>query len=260
MITIRIFFSALAALVIAGCATTSGKRPYVAPTDQTVTGILEQGHGTSPLHVIYVENLSTVPITVTSVTLRVCENIKQPCNAPFRKNVRVLPSHRSVVQRVEPRNPNQSFGFGYSFAWRPEPGTVASLEGGEGSLEISDVTDDPGPAAVAGDAFLEAADIEALRDRVAGIRVEPDSLVMSMGETLSLDRVHVILVDTAGQRLGRVRQVRWQFVSGAFSFTPPDTLRATVPGRTEIHATLPETALRDRADPLGPAMFVVIVR
>lgn len=268
MITFRPLFSALAALAIAGCAT-SGKRAYIAATSQTVIPVVEEAQGPVTAHVIYIQNLSTVPVTVYSVTLRSCENVKQQCDAPAKRDVRVRPGGRSQIQRVEPRNPNQSFGFRYTYGWRADSGAIALLSAlaEHGSVEASEDL-----AAIeradsirrtevgAFDDYLELSDINALGAKVAAIRVEPDSLIMSVGETITLDRVRVMLVDEWGERLGRVRQVRWQYIPGALAFTRPDTLRAVKPGRSGIEFTLPVEALGDRAVPLAPGKFAIIVR
>ena len=100
-----------------GCAPAS-QRIYVAPTVETVVASLEEARGDLPAHLVWVENRSTVPVKVYSVTLRSCENVRQPCE-PRPVDISLAAGQRRMVMRVEPRSPNQGFSFRYSFAWRP---------------------------------------------------------------------------------------------------------------------------------------------
>jgi len=112
---------ALAATGALGCAS-AAQRVYIAPSTDTVLTTLEEGRGDMPAHLIWVENRSSVLITVYSVALRNCENIRQACE-PRPVNVTVQPGQRRMVLRVDPRSPNLGSTFGYSFAWRPAAGT-----------------------------------------------------------------------------------------------------------------------------------------
>ena len=108
---------ALAAVALLGCAPTR-QRVYVAPSLDNIIASLEQGRGETPSHLVWVENRSTVPVTVYSVSLRDCENVKQVCE-PRPVDVTIAGGQRRVVMRVEARSPNQGFTFRYGFAWRP---------------------------------------------------------------------------------------------------------------------------------------------
>jgi hypothetical protein len=57
-------------------------------------------------------------VVVFSVSLRDCENVRQRCE-PHPMNVTVGPNRSQIVYRIEARDPNRSFGFRYSFSWRP---------------------------------------------------------------------------------------------------------------------------------------------
>jgi hypothetical protein len=110
-----------------GACASAGQRErvYVAPSNDTVVSTLEQsGTSEQPVHVVYVTNNSTVPITVFAVALSECENVRQRCE-PHRLNVLVGPGRRQSVFRVEPRQTNRSFGFRYGFSWRVAEQTVA---------------------------------------------------------------------------------------------------------------------------------------
>ncbi len=101
-----------------GCAAKVTERVYVAPTDQTVTARLEaamDGKG----QYVYVENRSTVPVTVTSLHLRDCENIKTRCEVT-RMRVKLPPGQRQQIGAVRAANPDAGHNFRYSFTWEAE--------------------------------------------------------------------------------------------------------------------------------------------
>lgn len=62
-----VFASALA-LALAGCAP-AAQRAYVAPTRETIISTTEEHQANPPSHLIYIENHSTVPVTVFSLNL-----------------------------------------------------------------------------------------------------------------------------------------------------------------------------------------------
>lgn len=107
-------FGALSAL---GCAS-AAQRVYVAPSTETIVTGMEEGRGPTPSQSIWVENRSTEPVTVYSVTLRACENVRQPCE-PRPMDVRLAAGERRTVLRVQPRLETRGFSFAYTFAWRP---------------------------------------------------------------------------------------------------------------------------------------------
>ena len=109
--------SALCALGALGCAS-AAQRIYVAPSAENVVAGVEEGRGPNPSQSIWVENRSTEPVTVYSVTLRSCENVRQPCE-PRPMDLRLAAGQRRTVLRVQPRLENRGFSFGFSFAWRP---------------------------------------------------------------------------------------------------------------------------------------------
>lgn len=108
---------ALGAVAALGCAPAK-QRVYVAPSLDTVITSLEQGRSDPPSQIIWVENRSTVPVTVYSVALRDCQNVRQVCE-PRPVDVTLAGGQKRVVMRIEPRSANQGFSFRYSFAWRP---------------------------------------------------------------------------------------------------------------------------------------------
>ena len=55
------------------------------------------------------------------------------------------------------------------------------------------------------DLDLTAAEVAGMGDRAQGLRVLPDSLVIPVGQRLSLETVRVLLIGTQGETLGRIR-------------------------------------------------------
>lgn len=118
------WFAALAMLLVAGSA--AAQRRYVAPSRETVFSTTEERAGDAPVHVIFVENRSTVPITVFSVSLTRCENVKERC-APRATKLRIRPGQRSPAARVEPANPQLGFMYSFGFGWHADSAGNAAL-------------------------------------------------------------------------------------------------------------------------------------
>lgn len=237
---------------------------YVAPTDETVTTTLEEGYGSSPSQVIWIRNASTVAIEVYSVTLRECENVKQDC-APRRLHLTVRPGRREVLQRVEPKNRDQGFGFRYSFGWRADSSAAAALrtlaENGSATarqqLAAHDAAEAERRATVGShDQLLGQEEVAALGPRIAALRVEPDSVVVRVGQLFLVHQVHVLAVDSAGAVLGRVRAYNWRVRTGAGGIvsTVADTVVAQHAGRTAA-----DFRLAPPAAPLATQLPIVVV-
>lgn len=258
----------VAAIVLAACASSS-KPAFVAANNQTVFASTEQGHGPNPVHVIYVENRSTIPILVYGATLRRCENVKQRCDSPQKLNVRIAGGRRAPILRVEPRAENLGFTYSSSFSWQADSsGQVAALSvlADEGVQEARENiaaierADAARRAEVGGhDDWLSTSSLGALGARAAAIRAEPDSIVMRVGEVVTLDRIRLIALDSAGARLGRVRY-SFGFQPGVVAFTRPDTLRAVAAGRVALELRAPIEAQVGRTAPLAPVLVSIIVR
>lgn len=103
----------LAGVVALGGCASAAQRVYVAPSDQTVTTGMEAAWDGRGQH-IYVENHSTVEITVTSLHPRECENIKNRCEVD-RLRVQVAPGQRRRLATVQPENSNRAYNFRYSW-------------------------------------------------------------------------------------------------------------------------------------------------
>jgi hypothetical protein len=106
------FFAAL--IVIHGCAARQEPR-YVAPSDLTVTARTEASYNGRDQYII-VHNGSSVEITITSLHLRECENIKNSCDVQ-RMRVKVRPGEEIRLATIQPRNAERAHGFRYGWTW-----------------------------------------------------------------------------------------------------------------------------------------------
>jgi hypothetical protein len=126
------FIASLALVVtpcLAACAPHTAPSSTDAPLASASTTIVDPTPATIVLSVVtsydppsqtlYIENHSTSPITVYSVTLRECQNLGDQCTARDIE-IRVEPGKRGAVARVTPYNPDHSFQFKYDFRWRPD--------------------------------------------------------------------------------------------------------------------------------------------
>lgn len=225
---------------------------FVAPTNATVTTRIDEGYGSTPSQAIWIDNSSTVPIHVYSVTLRNCENIREACS-PFPLNLRVRPGGREILRRVNPRDPNASFSFRYSYGWQADSSAMEALhllaDNGVAQAKKLIAAQDAASAernAAVGvhDADLGSADIIGLGARIASLRVDPDSVVLHPGQALLLNNVRVLAIDGQGATLGRVRAFQFRVPGGAVIMRA-DTVVAQRAGRTaaEFRLTLPAAPL-----------------
>lgn len=80
----------------------------------------------SPGQLLYIVNDSSVPITVTSIRLTSCENIKNRCEM-HKLAVRIEPQSKRQVMKVEPSNPERGFAYRSHFGWQAE-GTPITIQ------------------------------------------------------------------------------------------------------------------------------------
>jgi hypothetical protein len=257
-----------ASALATACASAPTQRAYVAPTSQTVVTVMEEMAPT-PGHIIYVENHSSVPVTVYSVTLRDCENIKANCNSPRSINLRLRPNSRTVLARVEPADSRKASHFGYSFGWQADSSAKAALgalaAGGDSNAEqqldaIARAEAQRRNAVGGFDPILKPSDIAALGDRAQSLRASPDSLVLPVGRRLTLDTIHVLLIGAEGETLGRVGALQWRVGGPSVSVVRPDTIVALAPGRSSLRIMLPADVLPDRPALHAPLDVPIVVR
>jgi hypothetical protein len=254
------------ASVLAGCA--AAQRAYTAPTFETVVSSTEERTGDPPSHLMYVENRSTVPVVVFSVSLTSCENVRDSCT-PHPMNQRVGPGQKQLVLRVVPASTERGFSYRFAFSWRADSSDVravsalASSGNAAAQQRLSDQQRGDSvrrAAAAAGYNELSRDDFAALRGRVAALRAVGDSLVLAPGQTAGVDDIRLVLVDSAGKVLGSTHWVRWRVPSTeAVQFLPPRQLIAREPGRIELTFALPDEAVQLIGHPVAETTVPVVV-
>jgi hypothetical protein len=253
--------------LLAGCSAAT-QHAYVAPTNQTVVSTTEERQGDPPVHLLLVENRSTVPVTVFSYTLSGCENVKQQCGTR-PASIKVGPGRREVVARVEPDNQGRGFGYHFGFSWRADSSSVSAIAalasaGDErAQAELAAIRSADSLARTERGARyreLTRGDFGALAGRAALLRAEPESLVLVPGERASLERIELLVADKQGVAFGRTRWVRWQVPgSNAAHFIPPHTIVARAPGRVVVRFRLAEEAEAILQRPLPEVEYPVVV-
>jgi hypothetical protein len=252
--------------LLSACASGGTQHVYVAPTSETVYSGYEEMQS-RPGQVMYVENRSSVTIRVYSVTLRNCQNIKQTCEVrPV--NIRVGPNGHEVILRVEPQDPEKAYNFSASYAWRADSapkaalGALSTAGDSQATRELAAIEQAQTQARhqVGGqDLNLTAGEIDSLGDRAASFRVIPPALVIRVGQQVPLDTLHVLLVGTDGQPLGRVWSFRYRLPGdGVANFVPPSSMIGARPGRTVLQLQLHADVLPEKPD-LHQALEVPVV-
>jgi hypothetical protein len=254
------------------CASSGGPtKAYVAPTRESVTAHLEAASGPEDAGLIVIENRSTVPIRVTSVTLHGCENIKQLCDQPYALKERIDGESKRTVMRVSKKISSQGYTLSYSFSWSADSSTSVAVlsalsESGakeaDASLarmkhaeeiqrrDVGFVDEELSPLAIA-----------RLGDRIVTLRAEPDSIVLSKGAVLFLGQLRVLAIGAQGESLGRARgRYSFRVEPGAVRFASPDSLIAAAAGRSSVTLTFATPEGSTRSTPFTPVRISLIVR
>lgn len=240
----------VAAALLTACASAT-QQTYIAPNRYTIVSTTEERQADPPSHLIYIENHSTVPVTVFSVSLTGCENVKQSCS-PRPTNIRVGPGQRQLAIRVEPRNSADGFGYHFGFSWNADSsaikalGALASSGNTRAQEQLGDIQRADSIDRLPRQPHyneLSRTDFGMLASRARSLRLSPDSLLLAPGQRAKLSDVHILLLDSAGVVLGQTQWLRYQLSgSSAVTFAPPATLEGNTPGRTAIRFRLAEEA------------------
>lgn len=234
---------------------------YVAPTNATVITSIDEGVGSTRAQVIRIQNESTVPVHVYSVTLRNCENIKQACGVPFPLNLLLNPGGRVTLRRVEPKDVDAAFSFRYTYGWRADSSDVAALhllaDNGVANAQHELVAEKAAAAeqnATVGvhDVNLSNDDIAALGAKIVKLRAQPDSISLHVGQLVPMRQMRILAIGAQGELLGRVRAYNLRVPNNAVSMLA-DTLVAQKVGRITA-----EFRLAPPASPLTVSVPIII--
>lgn len=238
-------------LGLAACSAATTQRAFVAPSNETIIHDTEVRQDNPPTHLIYVQNRSTVPVRVFSVSLSNCENIRQQCG-PRRANLRLGPGDRLLAVRIEPDNTQRAFSYYFAFSWQADSSGAAALtalaaSGDQGAAQTLAATRraDSIRKAEGGPRYNELTrnDFTALAGRIASMRAHPESLLIAPGEQTSLERLQLLLIDDQGRVAGSTRWVEWSVPGlGVADFVPPDRIIARRPGRMVLRFRLANEA------------------
>jgi hypothetical protein len=218
----------------------NAQKVFVAPNQDNVFSDTEVRDADGRVHLIYVVNRSTVPITVFSVSLSGCENVRASCT-PRKVKINIRGGTRAQVMRVEPRNPNQGFTYRFNYSWN------------------ADSTIDAARKALGVTRELSRDDFTKLAPRIASLRAEPESLLVPPGGEISLDRISIFVLDSAGNPLGHTRWVRWSYSPGSAARFDGMRITGRKPGRTEMRYTLADEPKELVGKPVDDLVVPVII-
>ncbi|HEY2375728.1 MAG TPA: carboxypeptidase-like regulatory domain-containing protein [Gemmatimonadaceae bacterium] len=256
----------LAGLSVLAC-TPPSQHTYIAPSNDNVVQTTEVNDANPPTHLVYVENHSTVPVIVFAIILTNCENVNIECGAK-RTNTRIDAGSRAMLARIEPKMVDRASNYSFGFSWRPDSSygkaaLNALAESGDEAARVRLAAmqhADSLRKAEEGPHYneLSRTDYPMIAGKVAGMRAYPESLVIAPGERASVERIRLLLVDSAGVVLGMTRWVRWRIGMGAVQFVPPDMLIAKRPGRTVIHYSLADEPQQMLGAPVPDLDYAVV--
>lgn len=187
---------------------------YVAPSSTSILATLEQGNGILPSRAILVRNSSSVAIVVDTVTLRDCANVRELCRA-HAVDVTVPAGATVSVMTVNPHDNTEPFEFKFGYTWHAAP-----------ALRL-----------------LGRNEIAQLGARITRLRVEPDSLVMLLGERVTMDHVRILAYGTNdGDLLGQIVTYQQRLRPDVVTLSG-DTLIAKRVGHTALTLSLVPPAL-----------------
>lgn len=103
--------------MLAACAPNAPAGPARSGAEPVTAWLTDQS-GSTPGKIIYMRNNTDAPLTITSVTLFECENVRTPCFT-HQMAVRLEPGQTKEIQRVKAQRSEQRFSFRYRFGWGP---------------------------------------------------------------------------------------------------------------------------------------------
>jgi hypothetical protein len=220
---------------LAACASSGGSRPYVAPSNTTVTSQTDVRPGNPPTYVVTVTNHSSETIVVWNTSIYDCENVRDSC-LPKNTNIRIAPFGSAMVARIEPQNAQASMTYNFRWSWRREQ------PAGSGAVTALAAAD-PRLSGVFRE--LRPPELRALAPRIARIRADRESLTIQPGGRAELDLRRVLVLDARDSILGFTRWVQYRVAhEPGLLFTPGSSSSVIVARRpargTVEYSLLPE--------------------
>lgn len=107
---------------------------------------------------------------------------------------------------------------------------------------------------------LSPGETAAIAPRVARLRLVPDSIVLAPGEVYSYGDLQVVVLDSAGAALGRLRVYDTRMEPGAAAMIGGRQLQGLHPGSSELMVRFPRALWSGGGDPPAPVYLHVTVR
>ena len=241
----------VATLALLAACREAKAQTFISPNRETITSSTEVRDADRSEHLIFVQNRSTVPVIVFSVTLTGCENVRGNCGAR-KTNILIGPGRRNMVLRIEPKVRNQAFSYHFGYSWHADSSygtqvlTAMAAAGDTKSrdrLAAKQQADSLQRAGVTLHNELSRDDFAALAGRVVAVRAAPESLQLAPGEEMSMRRIGLLLLDQENKVLGRTQWYSWASSgSGPYELIPPDRIVARNTGQGVMHLRLAEEA------------------
>ncbi len=107
---------------------------------------------------------------------------------------------------------------------------------------------------------LAPAEMISLAPKVRSITAEPSTLTLRVGETVSLGRIIVTVIDSSGKARGTLIGYDFSIKPGEPATAVPRQITGMRPGTTDLVIHYPRTAWKARTDPRVEAHVKIIVK
>ena len=107
---------------------------------------------------------------------------------------------------------------------------------------------------------LDANEMVSLAPKVKGINAEPATLTLHVGETVSLDKIAVTVIDSSGKTRGTLIGYDFVIKPGEAASARPRQITGVRPGTADLVLRYPRTAWKARTDPRVEAHVKVVVK
>ena len=109
-------------------------------------------------------------------------------------------------------------------------------------------------------ADIDPNELSLLALKVRAIRAEPTTITLRVGQTISLDAIKVVVVDSAGKVRGRLRGYDFSIKPNEPATAVPRQVTGVRAGTTELTIRYPRTAWKARSDPRAEVKVKVVVK
>ncbi len=199
---------------------------------------------------VQVDNRSSEPIVVSSVTLVRCQNVRDRCGQTTVEAT-VRAQSRSEVLRVEPADRGKPMSFGVSYVWHRARAVADSTAAGS-----------PAPVSMLnGDGDLSHDMVISLGRGVVALRADPDTIVMSRGSFMLVSQFRVLAIGPKGETIGRVRGDMMVGIDPgtAAILVKPDSIKAVATGTRAFTLRMPPRLSTGRDRPFRDLKVVIVV-